>query len=131
MGREATRTVFPACRAGLGRAWPGRTGIANTGRARYDGRVTEKPPPVNLVDLGFLDARIKLIDIAAFLDRVQRHGQDGDYRVRALRAALAELSTAPVGRARRVLEALSDPSTAPIPAATVQGAFGAPAPVRT
>ena len=39
----------------------------------------------DLVELGFMDARIKMIDIAAFLDRVQRHGQEDDYRVRALK----------------------------------------------
>jgi hypothetical protein len=79
----------------------------------------------DLVELGFMDARIKMIDIAAFLDRIQRHGQEDDYRVRALRAALAELGSAEPGRARRILESLSDPSEEPIEAATIQGAFGA------
>jgi hypothetical protein len=80
------------------------------------------------VDLGFLDARIKLIDVAAFLDRVQRHGQDGDYRVEALEKAIPELLSDGPGRARRVLEALSDMTEEPIEAATIQGAFGAPRP---
>ena len=96
-------------------------------RARM-GTVTDKSPPVNLVDLGFLDARIKMIDIAAFLDRVERHGQADDYRVAALRDALGELSSNSAHRARRVLEALSDRSEEPVPAATIQGAFGAPRP---
>lgn len=82
----------------------------------------------NLVDLQFIAARAQLIELAAFLDRVQRHGQDNDYRVAALRQTLAELATAEPGRARRILEALSDPSADPIPAATIQGAFGAPLP---
>jgi hypothetical protein len=82
----------------------------------------------SLVDLGFLDARIKAIDIAAFLDRVQRHGQGDDYRVAALKKALPELLSDDAGRARRLLESLSDPSEEPIPAATIQGAFGAPNP---
>ena len=91
----------------------------------------EKTPSaaVNLVDLGYMDARIKAIDIAAFFDRVQRHGQDDDYRVAALRAALPQLLSGEPGRARRVLEALSDQSEEPIPAAVIQGAFGAPQPV--
>ena len=75
-----------------------------------------------------MDARIKAIDIAAFFDRVQRHGQGGDYRVAALRAALPELLSEEVGRARRVLESLSDQTEEPIDAATIQGAFGAPLP---
>lgn len=78
-----------------------------------------------LVDLGFMDARIKLIDVAAFLDRVQRHGQEDDYRVRALREALSILGSDEPGRARRILESLSDPSEEPVAAATIQGAFGA------
>ena len=93
----------------------------------------EKTPPAapNLVDLGFMDARIKAIDIAAFFDRVQRHGQSDDYRVAALRAALPELLSGETGRARRVLEALSDQSEEPIPAAVIQGAFGAPRPTES
>jgi hypothetical protein len=79
-----------------------------------------------LVDLQFIDARSRVIDVAAFLDRMERHGQAGDYRVQALRSALRELLSDEPGRARRVLESLSDPSTEPIPAATIQGAFGAP-----
>ena len=78
-----------------------------------------------LVDLQFIDARARVIDIAAFLDRMERHGQAGDYRVQALKSALLAVLQDGPGRARRVLEALSDPTTAPIPAATIQGAFGA------
>lgn len=79
-----------------------------------------------LVDLQFIDARSRVIDVAAFLDRMERHGQASDYRVQALRSALRELLSDEPGRARRVLESLSDHSTEPIPAATIQGAFGAP-----
>lgn len=86
------------------------------------------PSTANLADLGFLDARIKAIDIAAFLDRVQRHEQDSDYRVAALKEALPILLSEETGRAKKMLEALSDQSEEPIPAATIQGAFGAPRP---
>lgn len=79
-----------------------------------------------LVDLQFIDARSRLIDVAAFLDRMERHGQADDYRVLALKRALAEVMQDEPGRARRVLESLSDHSVEPIPAATIQGAFGAP-----
>lgn len=79
-----------------------------------------------LVDLQFIDARARVLDVAAFLDRMERHGQADDYRVAALKAALVEVMKNEPGRARRVLELLSDPSVEPIPAATIQGAFGAP-----
>ena len=72
-----------------------------------------------------MDARSKLLDVAAFLDRVERHGQADDFRVRALRAAVPLLLSETASRARSILELLSDPSVAPIPAATMQGALGA------
>ena len=84
--------------------------------------------PAPLADLQFIDARARVIDVAAFLDRMDRHGQAGDYRVAALKQALMEVLKEEPGRARRVLEALSDQTPEPIAAATVQGAFGAPRP---
>jgi hypothetical protein len=83
------------------------------------------PTNVNLVDLGFMDSRSKLIDLAAFLDRVQRAGQDGDFRVQALKNALTLLSQDKPQRAKDVLLSFSDPSTEPIAKATIQGAIGA------
>ncbi|MES2707770.1 MAG: hypothetical protein V4726_14345 [Verrucomicrobiota bacterium] len=86
------------------------------------------PDPVSLPDLQFIAARASLLDVASFLDRVQRHGQDSDYRIAALRAALPCLLEGEPRRARRILESLSDATPDPIPAATIQGAFGAPRP---
>jgi hypothetical protein len=65
------------------------------------------------VEAGFLDARGKLIEVAAFLDRVERHKRDDDYRVRALKVALIKLSQpeTPAERAKSVLRAFSDPTT--------------------
>ena len=83
------------------------------------------PQAVNLVDLGFMDSRSKLIDLAAFLDRVQRAGQDGDFRVQALKHAITLLQQNEPQRAKQVLLSFSDPSTDPIPKATMQGAIGA------
>ena len=83
------------------------------------------PQTVNLVDLSFMDARFKLIELAAFLDRVQRAGQDGDFRVQSFKKAVGLLSQNEPRRAREVLLSLSDPTTAPIPKATMQGALGA------
>ncbi len=86
------------------------------------------PSPVSLPDLQFIEARARLLDLAAFLDRFQRHGQADDYRLHALRAALPLLLSEDPHRVRRILESLSDRSPDPIPAATLQGAFGAPRP---
>ena len=83
------------------------------------------PASVNLVDLGFMDSRSKLIDLAAFLDRVQRAGQEEDFRVQALKNALTLLSQDKPQRAKDVLLSFSDPSTEPIAKVTMQGAIGA------
>ena len=40
-----------------------------------------------LLDLYFLEARAKLIDVAAFMDRVDRGEGEADFRYDALRAA--------------------------------------------
>ncbi len=83
------------------------------------------PSTVNLVDLGFMDARSKLIDLAAFLDRVQRADQTDDFRVQALKNAIALLSLNEPTRAKDVLLSFSDPSSEAIEKATMQGAIGA------
>jgi len=84
------------------------------------------------VQLYFLEHRAKLVDLAAFLDRLDRAappaGGTEDFRVTAFRAALAILSDGEGDRARRVLEHFSDHSTEPIAKAPMQGALGAPAP---
>ncbi len=82
----------------------------------------------SLPDLQFIAARASLLDLAAFIDRVQRHGQQEDYRLAVLREALPILLSETPDRARRILESLSDPTPEPIPAANIQGAFGAPCP---
>jgi hypothetical protein len=78
-----------------------------------------------LLDLYFVDARARLIDIAAFLDRLERAQPTDDFRVEAFRRALAELDHPGADRARRVLLALSDPTPDPIPQAPGKGACGA------
>lgn len=79
--------------------------------------------PVNVIDLYFLDARSKLLDIAAFMDRVERTGGTDDFRYRAFQEALRSLNGG--NRAERVLVALSDPSQELIPKATTKSACGA------
>ncbi len=78
-----------------------------------------------VLDLYFMEARAKLIDLSAFLDRVDRAPGDDDFRIKAFRQALVELQSAGPGRARGVLLRLSDPSSQPISAATTKAASGA------
>ena len=82
-----------------------------------------------VVDRYFLEHRAKLIDLAAFLDRVDRAGSDGapsqDFRVIAMHEAIKELMKDGPGRARRIQEVFSDHSTDPIDKAPMKGAFGA------
>lgn len=78
-----------------------------------------------LLDLYYLDARAKLIDLAAFLDRLDRAEGEADFRFNAFNNALAELQSAKNARAERILEVLSDPTNEPIPAATTKAACGA------
>jgi len=81
--------------------------------------------PGEVVDAYFLEHRARLIDIAAFLDRVDRAGGCDDFRMAAFGRALDVLSDGRPERARRVLEVFSDPTSEPIPAAGTKGATGA------
>lgn len=78
-----------------------------------------------ILDMYFVDARFRLIEIAAFLDRVERSEGDEDFRIEAFRKALAELGKGNSERARQVLLTFSDPTTEPIPVATTKAACGA------
>jgi len=78
-----------------------------------------------VLDLYFLDARHKLIEIAAFLDRVERADGKDDFRFKSFRAALGELTGNKKERAKNVLLAFSDLTTTPIDKAPGKGAVGA------
>jgi len=89
-------------------------------------------PRAAIVDLYFLEHRAKLLDIAAFLDRVDRAdpgsgapGGGEDFRVDALRTALDILRDGRPQRARRILELFSDHSVDAIARAPMKGALGA------
>lgn len=86
------------------------------------------PSKKDILDLHFMDTRCKLIDVAAFLDRIERHPGEADFRLEGLKKAIPILLSDEPGRARAILECLSDPSGEPAEAATIQGAFGAPNP---
>lgn len=96
-------------------------------------------PRAQVADRYFLEHRAKLLDLAAFLDRLDRApiepipgAADGpigeDVRIAALRAAIPMLTDGHPNRTKRILEHLSDPTTDPVPAATTQPAAGAPIP---
>jgi hypothetical protein len=78
-----------------------------------------------VLDLYFLDARHKLIELAAFLDRVERADGKDDFRMKAFRAALGKLSGDRKEKVKKVLLAFSDPTTKPIAKAAGKGAVGA------
>ncbi len=86
-------------------------------------------PAQRVIDEYFLEHRGKLLDIAAFLDRIDR-GVDAasageDFRVRALHEGMRLVADGRPERARRLLEQLSDPTDEPINAAHTKSAAGA------
>ncbi|MBI5688749.1 MAG: hypothetical protein HZC55_01530 [Verrucomicrobia bacterium] len=83
------------------------------------------PQPKAIVDHGFVPVRAKLIEVAAFLDRVERYAIADDFRCTALRSAAAVLIDGRPERARRILEALSDPTTKPEAKSSGKAALGA------
>ena len=95
--------------------------------------MSPEPPPLPLsrrevVDRYFLEHRAKVLDVAAFLDRVDRakeESDEDDFRVRSLRASIALLLDGEGDRTKRVLDLLSDPSDQPIAKAPMKGATGA------
>lgn len=78
-------------------------------------------------DLYFMDSRAKLIDIASFLDRLDRMEGEADFRHPAFLKALQAMQSPPSGKTRvqAVLESFSDPSEEPLEKATIGFAYGA------
>ena len=79
----------------------------------------------HILDLDFVEARHKLIDLGAFLDRVARATGSNDFRIAAFDAAIAELAKPESRAVERLLFVFSEPTAAPIPAATTKAACGA------
>jgi hypothetical protein len=82
-----------------------------------------------IVDEYFLENRARLLDIAAFLDRLDRSG-DGenpgaDFRMEAFRRALGILTGAGPSRAREIQMVFSDPSIEPRERLDRKAAYGA------
>jgi hypothetical protein len=78
-----------------------------------------------ILDLYFLDARHKLVELAAFLDRVERADGSDDFRLKAFHTALGELTSNKKERAENVLLAFSDLTAEPVAKAASKGACGA------
>jgi hypothetical protein len=78
-----------------------------------------------VLDLYFLAARHQLIEIAAFLDRVERATGKDDFRLKNFREALAKLNGKRKNKAKEVLLAFSDPTKKPAAKAAGKGAAGA------
>jgi len=83
-----------------------------------------------VIDLYFMEHRAKLIDVAAFLDRIERGQGDlsptDDFRIAQLHEAIAVLTDGQGDRAKRMLDVFSDPTTEPLAsAAGLKGASGA------
>jgi len=98
------------------------------GKQHHAGPPTCPMPRDAVVDRYFLEHRAKLLDVAAFLDRIDRSEastQDQDFRVEAMNRAIALLIDGQPERAKRVLEFFSDPSETPIDQAPMKGASGA------
>lgn len=80
-----------------------------------------------IADLHFMDARSKLLDVAAFFDRIDRNDGANDYRAEALRACVSLLLEKKEERVKAILDALSDEDNGELlESAPFQGAFGAP-----
>ncbi len=92
---------------------------------RSSGSLPRSPQSRAVVDAGFIPVRAKLIEVAAFLDRVERYAVADDFRCSALRAAAKVLVDGKPERARRILENLSDPTRQPEEKTSGKAALGA------
>ncbi|MBB5233998.1 hypothetical protein [Deinococcus budaensis] len=89
-----------------------------------------------LLDLSFMEHRAQLLAVAAFLDRLDRArggaaGVQEDFRLRAFREALHELTSPEPGRVRRAQMLLSDQNLGLLDLRDSQSAFGASRRVHT
>ena len=84
--------------------------------------------PRELLDEYFVENRNRLLEVAAFLDRLDRADPErvsDDFRVKALHAALLALSGSAPNYVSQIQLLLSDPTAEPIPALDRKSALGA------
>lgn len=84
------------------------------------------PTKTDILDLYFMDSRAKLLDIASYLDRLDRHEGETDFRQDGFLNAMQTMLETKENRTAAVLNALSDHSSTPEETASIQAAFGAP-----
>lgn len=84
---------------------------------------------IDILDLYFIENRSRLLDIAAFLDRIDRYDGAGeakaDFRYQAFRKVVDLLANADGERTKAIQTALSDPTTEPLDSALGLKAWGA------
>ena len=81
-----------------------------------------------LLDEYFVENRNRLLEVAAFLDRLDRAGRTAsaaDFRTKALAAALTSLAGSSPDHVTQIQMLLSDPTIEPIPALDRKSAIGA------
>lgn len=79
---------------------------------------------IQVLDLHFAEARAKLLDLAAFLDRVNRAQGPIDYRIAGLLSALPLLQKECPDRVAQILHQWSDPTATPADKAETKAASG-------
>jgi hypothetical protein len=83
----------------------------------------------DILELYFIENRARLLDIASFLDRIDRYeGAEAacnDYRYRSFMNALKLLRSGGISRTSAIQTAFSDPTTEPIESAVGLKATGA------
>jgi hypothetical protein len=80
-----------------------------------------------LVDVYFIENRTRVLEIAAFLDRLDRaeDSPESDFRLAAFRETLQVLSSGTFPRVEKIQMILSDPTTEPLAQVDAKSAWGA------
>jgi hypothetical protein len=81
-----------------------------------------------LIDVYFMEVRAKLLDVAAFLDRMDRsvdRNAEDDFRMLAIRQAFQALCARTPGRVYDIQMIFSDPTAEPLVQLDRKSAFGA------
>jgi hypothetical protein len=84
--------------------------------------------PKELADEYFIENRNRVLEIAAFLDRLDRADPErtsGDFRIQAFTDALGVLASREPGYVTQIQMLLSDPTTEPLTALDRKSALGA------